>query len=124
MAIVLRKEKGSPLTIEEMDGNFEHLNEKLCNLESSFFQAEGIKSFQQTNDIVEVMGTFGTILGRLKLPKLFPIIKGQWQERTLYTLNDWVVYDNCLFMCCFDHLSEIFDAEKERGLWREIEKTS
>ena len=120
MAIILRKEKGAPLTSDELDGNFQNINERLCFLEMNPSQAEGIKQMKQINDIVEVVGTFGDVLGRFKLPKLFPRIQGKWEEKVVYTSNDWVIKGDCLFMCCIDHTAEDFETEKAKGIWREL----
>lgn len=62
--IVLRIEKGSPLTIEEMDNNFNNLNEQ--KLEGSIFsENNSILIRDNSGNLVPVVIAEGEILGRL-----------------------------------------------------------
>lgn len=115
MGIVYRHQKKEPLTIEEMDGNFANLDERLKNLEMKPPLAEGIATLSQEGDQLTVYGSFGTVLGRVTLPKAFPNPRGPWQPETSYCVLDWVQGKGGVYSCLASHTSTDFEAEQ--GNW-------
>lgn len=68
MSIILRRDKGAPLSAAEIDGNFEYLDGRLSGLESGF-AAEGIESIEQMPDgTIRIHGTHGSVFGPFYLP--------------------------------------------------------
>ncbi|MCE3230906.1 MAG: hypothetical protein K0R52_834 [Alphaproteobacteria bacterium] len=59
MGIVYRHQKQEPLTIEEMDGNFANLDERVKNLETKPPLAEGIANVAQEGDQLMILGSRG-----------------------------------------------------------------
>jgi len=115
MGIVYRHQKGEPLTIEEMDGNFANLEGRIKSLETSPPLAEGIAKVTQEGDQLTVYGSFGTVLGRVTLPKAFPNPRGKWAPETAYYVLDWVQEKDGVYSCLSPHTSTEFDADK--GNW-------
>ena len=115
MTLVFRHQKNEPLTIEEMDGNFAALNDRLHVLETSPRQAEGIAKISQEGDQLTVLGTSGRTLGMVVLPKAFPAFRGKWQAGTDYRILDWIQEENAVYSCISPHSSE--DFLKDRQHW-------
>lgn len=113
MSIVYLHQKKEPLTIEEMDGNFAHIEKRLKNLESRPPLAEGIAKLTQEGDQVTVHGTFGGVLGQLTLPKIFPNPRGTWQPETAYRIQDWVQAKQSIYACVRPHSSKDFQEDHE-----------
>jgi hypothetical protein len=84
MGTIYRHQKKEPLTVEEMDGNFANLDERVKALETKTPLGEGIAKITQEGDQLTVHGTLGNILGQVRLPKAFPNAKGKWQPQTVY----------------------------------------
>ncbi len=112
MSIVYRHQKNEPLTIEEMDGNFANLDARLKLVETKPPLGEGIARITQEGDQLTVHGTFGGILGKVVLPKIFPNFKGKWQPSTPYRVMDWVQVKQNLYSCVKAHTSIEFSEDK------------
>jgi hypothetical protein len=117
MGIVFRQEKGSPLSIEEMDGNFKDLHERVIFLENHPLQAEGIGKIEQEQDLLKITGTFGSNLGTFILPKVLPRLCGMWKEQTMYRQTDWVQKEKNLYVCTHSHQSENFSEDLKKDYW-------
>lgn len=115
MPIIYRKQKGSPLTIEEMDENFAQLERRLHDIETVPSLAEGIKEIKQQGDQLTIFGTHGSVFGPFILPKYLPNPRGSWLTNTRYAFGDWVNYKESLYFCSHGHTSESF--EKETHFW-------
>lgn len=113
MGIVYRYQKGEPLTIEEMDGNFKSIEERIEKLEITPFLGEGISKINQEGDRLSFLGTFGTALGCVTLPKAFPVPRGKWQPETAYRLLDWAQMERCVYSCVKPHTSTQFKNDLE-----------
>lgn len=120
MPIVLRKEKGSALTIEELDGNFSDINQRLKTLETTPALAEGIGKIIQSGDQLTIAGTFGTLFGSFVLPKSFPNPRGDWKEESSYLVNDWVTFQGGLYVCVMPHKSKVFLEELKTKFWQKV----
>lgn len=112
MGIVYRHTKEEPLSIEEMDGNFANLDKRLSFLETTPPLSEGIAKIVQEGDQITFQGTFGTLLGKAILPKLFPNPRGVWQSQTAYGVMDWVQVKRGVYTCLKPHTSTDFDSDK------------
>ena len=108
MSITYRKQKGSPLTIEEMDNNFLDIVKRLFELEKTPLCAEGIKEIVQEGDQITIKGTFGSSFGPFSLPKVLPQAKGKWKENVAYAFSDYVQYEQSLYICTKGNLSTSF----------------
>ena len=115
MGIVYRHEKKEPLTITEMDGNFAFLDQRLRELETNPALGEGIAKIAQEGDQLTFHGTFGSFLGKVVIPKVFPSYQGKWQEHTSYRVQDWVQMNRRLYSCMEAHISKEFESDK--GFW-------
>lgn len=118
MGIVYRQSKGEPLTIEEMDGNFSDIDQRLKYLETTPALAEGVGKIVQAGDEIIFEGTFGTVLGKAILPKVFPNPRGHWEPAQHYVPLDWVQVKQDLYTCVKPHTSTTFDEDK--GNWELI----
>ena len=113
MPIVYRAHKGAPLSIQEIDGNFEHLDKRLQALEEGPLMAEGIKEIRQEGDQLIIEGTHGRTFGPFVLPRYLPIVKGEWAPDQRYAYGDWVSYKKALFFCTTPHVSSDFEAQSD-----------
>ncbi|MBY0462926.1 MAG: hypothetical protein K2Q34_07075 [Alphaproteobacteria bacterium] len=113
MPIVYREYKGAPLSVQEIDGNFKHLDERLTALESGPLMAEGIKEIRQEGDQLIIEGTFGRMFGPFVLPKYLPNVRGEWTAGIRYVYGDWVNYKKALYFCKQAHVSSDFEAQAD-----------
>ena len=120
MAIVYRKEKGSPLSLEEMDGNFRDLEDRLKAVEESPAAAEGIKEIKVEGEIMSIQGSHGTDFGSFKLPVYLPHNRGLWKKEQPYAIGDWVQFEKGLYGCEIPHRSEDFFTELKEKKWTQI----
>ena len=113
MPIVYREHKGAPLSVQEMDENFKHLDERLTALESGPLMAEGIKEIHQDGDQLIIEGTHGRRFGPFVLPRYLPNVRGEWTAGVRYAYGDWVSYKKALYFCKIAHVSADFAAQTE-----------
>lgn len=118
MSIIYREDKGSPLTSQEIDGNFRELEQRLSQLEETQERSEGIGKISFQNNILTITGSFGTEFGQFPFPKPTHAFKGQWQSQTLYQCHDVVTQETGLYQCLTDHQSTHWsqDQDKWKGL--------
>lgn len=69
MTLIYRDEKGSPLTIQEIDGNFRELETRINTLSDAQEQTEGLGKISIEGDQIRFTGIFGTDFGSVTLPK-------------------------------------------------------
>lgn len=118
MGIIYREEKGSPLTVEELDGNFRELEKRLSLLEDHQERSEGIGKISLHNETLTITGTFGMDFGSFPLPKpTFPL-RGQWQPQSSYRLHDIVAFESGLFQCLRDHESTTWSQSQDK--WKPL----
>jgi len=118
MSIIYRADKGAPLSIEEIDGNFRELETRLNRLEDHPEVAESIGKIEVQGDQMILTGTFGTDFGTFTLPKAPFRLQGRWLPQTLYQKGDMVTYENRLYCCSGDHMSSLWT--QDDGSWQEI----
>lgn len=81
MVLVLRREKGGPLTSDELDGNFEWLEEKIQALEDIPTQGEGIDQVVQEGSRIRLIGSYGKDFGAFSMHQNLPVCKGTLPEK-------------------------------------------
>lgn len=106
MSIILSKNKGSPLTFEELDQNFEELDKKVKHLEETSLPGEGLKEIIQEGDELIFESTFGRNLGRARLPIPLFHHQGVWKAKTSYVYGSLVTWQNKVYCCHTSHVSE------------------
>lgn len=116
--LTYRSEKGSPLTVEEMDGNFRDLDERLKILETHLDTGEGIGKILSQGETAIIIGTHGTELGTFPLPKMTLSPRGTWHPETSYLPLDLVTYQQALYYCLADHISRHW--EEDLSFWQQI----
>jgi hypothetical protein len=117
MAIIYRIEKGSPLSVAEIDGNFKELNDRLTYLEEHPEIGEGIERITVKGDQMTITGAFGTEFGTFELPKALLKPSGPWSSQILYQKLNLVTFENALFCCVKEHTSTTWEQNKE--MWQE-----
>ena len=109
--ITYRTQKGAPLTVEEMDGNFKELEERIKVLEAHLDSGEGIGQIRAQGDTMKILGTFGTDFGTFSLPKAIFTPRGPWAPQTTYQTLDVVSHDNGLYYCVSAHSSHHWEQD-------------
>jgi len=124
MTIIYRADKGSPLTNDELDGNFQDLSKRLLALETSPIQAEGVGEIRMQEDQMTITGTQGTVFGHFPLPKVIFQPRGSWHTATPYAVYDLVRIKAKLYICQSPHTSTAFQDDKRHWQllvdWAEI----
>jgi hypothetical protein len=69
MTIIYRHEKGSPLTVQEIDGNFRELETRINTLSETQEHVEGLGKISLEGDQIRFTGTFGADFGSFTLPQ-------------------------------------------------------
>lgn len=118
MSIIYRAEKGAPLTVEEIDGNFRELETRLNRLEDHSEVGEGLGKIEVQGDQMILTGTFGTDFGTFTLPKATLRVRGRWLPQTSYQKPDLVTYEASLYCCLKDHTSTLWNQDNSH--WQEI----
>jgi len=104
MTIVYRADKGSPLTSNEVDGNFHDLDDRVGAVEGD--GAFGLDSITYTGATITFNWSDGTSDGPYALPLAMPSPAGEWMPATSYHALDLVsVATLGLFMVLQDHVS-------------------
>ena len=102
MAVVLLKVKGAPLTKEEMDGNFEDLDQRLKALKECL---DGVRPMVREDDVMVSASL------PFKKEDFLSHVKGRFSPGTAYGIADMVSYDNGLYVCQKETSSIDFEEE-------------
>lgn len=122
MAITLWKNKKSPLSIQEMDNNFEELHQRIDMLEKSPYMApEGIISVTQKDQELFFMGSRGGILGKIAIAQPQWAPRGAWTKKKEYEKYDLVYHEAILYLCHTSHTGEEFFPEEHWTIVYRIE---
>ncbi len=106
--ITYRLEKGSTLTLLEIDNNFRELEQRLKNLEDKDFDCD--LSIEQKEDVL-VFKCSSQEISNVVLPKFQPIFKGAWVANCNYRIGMWVYVSQKLYACTTPHTSsDAFEA--------------
>jgi len=114
MSIVYRLEKGAPLTLEELDGNFRELDMKLKLLEDHPDSGESLAKVELQDDLLVFTGSFGMDLGRVPLPKASLIFQGLWEPLKSYKCMDLVTREEGLYYCLETHMSAEWNQDQDK----------
>lgn len=116
MTLIYRDQKGAPLTIEELDGNFKDLNRRLETLEEHSFEGGGISDIKLEGDELVILGAHHLELGRVRLPMPQFLGKGAWQEKHPYAVYDLIRHEQGVYVCVKSHESTTF--EQDHSHWQ------
>jgi hypothetical protein len=116
MPLIYRLQKGSPLTIEEMDDNFRMLHERISLLEVRPAVAETFQEITVEGNHLTIKSSHGNTFGPFILPTVSFAPQGAWAKNKAYAAYDVVCYQEALYVCAAAHTSDVFGAEKEK--WR------
>lgn len=111
MPLTLRYQKKSPLTIEELDGNFEDLDKRIRRFENHSEALEGIGDITSKEGKLVIMSNKGSLLGEIALPSPKLQFKGKWQAQKPYFMNDLVTQEGKLLLCINPHSKETYSFE-------------
>jgi hypothetical protein len=103
MTMTYRADKGSPLTIDEMDDNFREIIARVEALENNPPVGETIADIRAEGDHLIIHGTHGSQYGPFQLPVISLTPQGEWQPRRDYVRNDCVLYQGILYLCTNTH---------------------
>lgn len=106
MAITLWRHKSAPLTIEELDKNFEELDSRLTDLEKQTIHHEILHKISLEGDELCFENAFGLSLGRVRLPMPRFSYRGMWGKDSDYAYADLVRYQGGVYFCQRTHSSE------------------
>lgn len=110
MTLTLRKKKGSPLTVEELDNNFLYLKKLISKKSDPAKYIESVAKVEQVGNHIKFIGTLGTELGTVQLPTPQPM-RGDWQPETNYEAGDWVRLKQHIYACIKSHKSTEFNED-------------
>jgi hypothetical protein len=109
MTITLRVDKGAPLTISELDGNFQDLDGRTTTLEDVTISARSIETITQVGNSLIVEYNDSTTDG----PFTFDVtinFRGDWEPETIYSVNDLVHVNGIIYIVLNAHESgTVFD---------------
>lgn len=112
MTLILRHIKQSPLTSDEMDGNFEDLDRRLKRFETQTETLEGIQSLKMNEGKMVITGTQGSLLGEVPLPVPSVTFKGQWKPGAPYMPHDIVNHEEEILLCISATDQEVFTPQE------------
>jgi hypothetical protein len=116
MTIIYRAQKGAPLTMEELDGNFKDLDTRLERVEEQAPYEGGISQVILEGDELVIQGPQDTTVGRVRLPMPQFLGRGEWQDHQDYSVYALVRHETALYLCLKAHQSTHFD--QERHYWQ------
>lgn len=117
MTITYRGEKGSPLTVQEIDDNFRELETRLNIFEDHSEAGESLGKIYIEGDQINFKGTFGTDFGTFTLPKANLNPCGVWARQTPYRKLDLVTAENALHCCINAHISTSWT--QDSSFWKQ-----
>ena len=119
MQIIYRSQKGSPLTIQEIDGNFQELETRIKALDEKVGKGstESLAAVNCKGETLEFIGTQGTKFPSVKLPIMRWEAKGGWKKNAAYKAHDVVSYQQSLYLCMREHQSAV---EFQTQNWQKI----
>jgi hypothetical protein len=103
--ITYHRIKNAPLTSEEIDNNFQSLDDRLAQLEEGTFTPEKLDRVEISGQKLTLYGSLGSVLGTAQLPHIAWIPKGTWKPETKYAEGTVVQKDQGLFLCTSSHTS-------------------
>jgi hypothetical protein len=98
--------KGEALNSQDLDLNFKELLERLERLEKTDFPDFSLTRLETQEDQLVFLGPGDTVLGKIPLPLLIFKDRGPWTPHTSYDLCDYIIHNQCLYVCRTAHQSE------------------
>lgn len=124
MAITLWRHKCAPLTIDELDKNFEDLDVRLKALENQTTHHEILHKISLEGDELCFENSFGLSLGRVRLPMPRFTYRGVWGKDRDYVYADIVHHQGGVYFCQRSHSSQIDFQDQYWGVLMEPLKTA
>jgi hypothetical protein len=119
MPLIYRHEKNSPLTIEELDGNFHALDQRLQEIEEKVERMTFLQEIKIHQNVLHFINTEGKILAEVPFPSLQLNPRGVWEKLTSYKKLDIVALPGQSFICLEDHHSgHHFDTDLSQKKWQ------
>lgn len=103
--LVYRSEKEAPLSIEELDGNFRDLDNRLKYLEEKIQTANILQDIKVDNNRFTFINPQGKVLADVPIPSIQLNAKGVWTPRTTYKKFDVIAMPGQSLICLQDHHS-------------------
>ncbi|USO01468.1 MAG: hypothetical protein H6849_00150 [Alphaproteobacteria bacterium] len=116
MPIIYRNEKGSPLSIEEIDGNFRYLNAQLVDQQEAISQIKRVTQVVREGSDLVFKDDADTVLYRVEIPLPRFSSRGSWCPSTVFVYGDIVHQNGDNYICLVTHTAEIWDHERENWL--------
>lgn len=110
MSIIYRSEKGGPLTAQEVDDNFRHLEKRLRALESHYPDRK-IHEIRLEGDAVVIYDSAGLEMSRAQVPLIGLNPRGVWDKEAGYARNDLITYQGEPYICVRNHKPGNFNGE-------------
>lgn len=115
MTITLRQNKGAPLTIAELDGNFTDLDGRLEVVEAGQTSVKSIDEIVQVGNSLIVQYNDTSTDGPFTFEVLIQY-RGDWAAETSYAVNDLVRANGVIYLVPTAHVSATtFDAGANNG---------
>ena len=70
MPIILRKTKNAPLTIDELDGNFEDVDKRINDLNANLNKVIGVASVERHGNSLWFLSKTGDVIADVALPEM------------------------------------------------------
>lgn len=117
--MIFRSEKGSPLTIHEMDGNFKELYLDLQKIKDQLNENHQQKierkqsrfTLKQKGRVIEISEENQGVVGDITLPMTKPHVRGIWEEGSSYKVFDWIYEKGKIYSCIASHTGKSFKEE-------------
>ena len=97
MPMIYWSKKKAPLTPEEVDGNFEYLEQKIHGIQEDLKEIPALTAIEVKEGKLLCKGSDGSDLSPIKLPSWTP--RGQWKSDTPYEQGDVVYDEKALYLC-------------------------
>lgn len=121
MTITLRRTKQAPLSIDELDDNFEELDNRLNKLEKLLKEQETIAEIVQEGSALKFNSLSGMEIGRANFPPQMLRYKGIFNQSIRYEKGDLIIHKNKVYQAnCTTTIDKSFKSE-EWNLALEIE---
>lgn len=122
MALTYWRTRKQPLRAEEVDENFDTLDQRLALLEKEMAQKTcNLASIRLQGSMLYFEGTHGVQFPPISIPLLLWKPRGPWKPHTGYNTMDVVYHEKGLYVCEHAHSSEeIWNTDHWKLHWQQI----